>query len=226
MSQSQYILKPSNAGVYQINALNVNSLSINGIPFQTFINELVAGDQFEQGEIDELKQLVQYLNTSGLSSEWIVDNNNKNADLKTLITALQSLTSNIQGNTQYLNAPYNGSGVDPTSYFLNGLQVWNGTSEAGNGFFSYKDGSSPAHQIELKTEADKNIKLGGGNVVIKPKSTGGVNISNDNGNFTFQVGDRTKANFSTLSKTLINGAIDLKGSGTNGISIYDEPYLT
>lgn len=97
-------LKPSNAGVYQINALNVDNLWINGVPFQQYINELVIEDQFEQAEITELKLLVQYLNTSGLNTEWIVDNNNKNQDLKTLITALQAKT---QFTTEQLGAVAN-----------------------------------------------------------------------------------------------------------------------
>jgi hypothetical protein len=78
-------LKPSNAGIYNINALNVNTLFINGVPFQNFIDDLVVGDQFEQGEIDEIRQIIQYLNTSGLSQEWIVSNNNINVTLKTAI---------------------------------------------------------------------------------------------------------------------------------------------
>ena len=88
-------LKPSNAGVYQINALNVNSLFIEGVPFQTFISELVAGDQLEQGEIDEIKQVLLYLNTSGLTTEWVVGNNNINAAIK---TALDTLTGRVDGN--------------------------------------------------------------------------------------------------------------------------------
>lgn len=88
-------LKPSNAGVYQINALNVDNLWINGVPFQQYINQLVIEDQFEQSEITELKLLVQYLNTSGLNTEWIVDNNNKNQDLKTLITAIETKLAQI-----------------------------------------------------------------------------------------------------------------------------------
>jgi hypothetical protein len=86
-------LRPNLAGVYDIPSINVSSqLYVRGKPFEQFINELVFEDQFEQEEITELKLLVQYLNTSGLSSEWIVDNNNKNQDLKTLITALQGKT--------------------------------------------------------------------------------------------------------------------------------------
>ena len=92
---STYLLKPSNAGIYQINALNVNTLFIEGVPFQTFISELVSGDQLEQGEIDEIKQVLLYLNTSGLTTEWVVGNNNINAAIK---TALDTLTGRVDGN--------------------------------------------------------------------------------------------------------------------------------
>ncbi len=89
-------LKPNLSGVYDIPSLNASSqLYIRGKPFEQYINELVFEDQLEQGEIDEIKLLLQYLNTSGLSSEWIVDNNNKNQDLKTAITALQTKLAQI-----------------------------------------------------------------------------------------------------------------------------------
>ena len=89
-------LKPNLSGVYDIPSLNASrQLYIRGKPFEQYINELVFEDQLEQGEIDEIKLLLQYLNTSGLSSEWIVDNNNKNQDLKTAITALQTKLANI-----------------------------------------------------------------------------------------------------------------------------------
>lgn len=81
-------LKPSNAGIYQIPALNVNTLFINGVPFQTFVDQIVIGDQFEQGEIDEIRQVLLYLNTTGLTTEWVVGNNNINATLKTAIDTL------------------------------------------------------------------------------------------------------------------------------------------
>lgn len=89
-------LKPNTAGVYEIPAINASrELYIKGKRFQDYLNELTGADIFEQAEIDELKLLVQYLNTSGLSSEWIVDNQNKNQDLKTLITALENKLANI-----------------------------------------------------------------------------------------------------------------------------------
>ena len=90
------MLRAGGDGVYNIPALNASSqLYIRGKKFEDYINELVFEDQLEQGEIDEIKLLLQYLNTSGLSSEWIVDNNNKNQDLKTAITALQTKLANI-----------------------------------------------------------------------------------------------------------------------------------
>ena len=88
-------LKANLAGITDIQAINTQSLTIKGRPFEAYINELVFEDQLEQGEIDEIKLLLQYLNTSGLSSEWIVDNNNKNQDLKTAITALQTKLAQI-----------------------------------------------------------------------------------------------------------------------------------
>jgi hypothetical protein len=87
--------RPNNAGIYNYDNLNAQNLFIKGKRFEDYITELVFEDQFEAGEIAELQLLLQYLNTSGLSSEWIVDNNNKNQDLKTAITALQTKLANI-----------------------------------------------------------------------------------------------------------------------------------
>lgn len=87
--------RPNNAGIYNFDNLNAQALYIRGKSFDKYLSELTGADIFEQQEIDELKQLVQYLNTSGLSSEWIVDNQNKNQDLKTAITAIQTKLANI-----------------------------------------------------------------------------------------------------------------------------------
>lgn len=87
--------RPNNAGIYNFDNLNAQNLFIKGKPFEQYINELTGVDVFEQQEVEELKLLVQYLNTSGLSSEWIVDNNNKNQDLKTAITSIQTKLAQI-----------------------------------------------------------------------------------------------------------------------------------
>ena len=89
-------LRAGGDGVYNIPALNASGqLYIRGQKFEDYINELMSEDSFEQAEITELKLLLQYLDTTGLSSEWIVDNNTKNQDLKTLITALQTKLAQI-----------------------------------------------------------------------------------------------------------------------------------
>lgn len=87
--------RPNNAGIYNFDNLNAQNLFIKGKRFEDYITELVFEDQLEAEEIAELQLLLQYLNTTGLSSEWIVDNNNKNQDLKTAITALQTKLANI-----------------------------------------------------------------------------------------------------------------------------------
>lgn len=93
---SNIFIRPGNDGITEIPGLNISSvLYIRGKRFEDYINELVVEDQLEQSEIDEIKLLLQYLNTTGLSSEWIVDNNNKNQDLKTLITALETKLAQI-----------------------------------------------------------------------------------------------------------------------------------
>ena len=96
MSSNNISIRPGNDGIVEIPGLNCSSvLYIKGKKFEDYINELVFEDQLEQDEIEEVKLLLQYLNTTGLSSEWIVDNNNKNQDLKTAITALQTKLANI-----------------------------------------------------------------------------------------------------------------------------------
>ena len=95
-------LKPSNAGIYNINALNVNQLWINGVSFAAYLAALNTEDQLDQGQIDEIKQILLHLNTSGLTTEWVVGNNNINADLRTAITALE--TKLVQIDTTALSA--------------------------------------------------------------------------------------------------------------------------
>lgn len=96
MSSNNISIRPGNDGIVDLPGLNVSSvLYIKGKKFEDYITELVLEDQFEQAEITELKLLVQYLDTSGLNSAWLVDNQNKNQDLKTAITALQTKLAQI-----------------------------------------------------------------------------------------------------------------------------------
>ena len=87
--------KANNAGIYNFDNLNAQTLYIKGKRFEDYILELNLEDAFDLQQIQELKDILLYLNTSGLSTEWIVNNDNINADLKTAITALQTKLANI-----------------------------------------------------------------------------------------------------------------------------------
>ena len=96
-------LKANLAGITEIPALNTQSLTIKGKPFEDYITELVIEDQFEQAEITELKQLVQFLDTTGLNTAWLVDNTNKNAELKTAVDNLNDSVGTINTNITNLS---------------------------------------------------------------------------------------------------------------------------
>jgi hypothetical protein len=71
-------LRPNLAGVYDIPSINVSSqLYVRGVPFETYVGQLETEDQFEQAEITELKLLVQYLDTAGLNTAWIIKTKTK-----------------------------------------------------------------------------------------------------------------------------------------------------
>jgi hypothetical protein len=78
-----------------VDVLSVGALYVGGKRFRDIIRSLIAEDTLEQGEIDTLRTLLANLNTDGLTSEWIVNNDNRNAVLKTLITAIETKLAKI-----------------------------------------------------------------------------------------------------------------------------------
>ena len=136
----------------------------------------------------------------------------------------EELIAELQRDTQFLEAPYAGL-VGNTSYFVNGLQMWSGADETGNGMFVYKDGGSAGlNQIRMRVEDDKNILIEGGiTQQLKPKSTGNVSINNTDGNFKFLVGNVNTANYFLNSITEINGSTKLQGQDSNRIEVYTQP---
>lgn len=87
--------RPNNAGIYQFDNLNTQTLFIKGKRFEDYINELVFEDQLEQSEITEIKLLLEYLDTTGLNSAWLVNNGNTNETLRASIVALQTKLAQI-----------------------------------------------------------------------------------------------------------------------------------
>lgn len=168
-------LKPSNAGIYNINALNVNQFWINGIPFQQYVDDLVLGDQFEQNEIDEIRQILLYLNTTGLTTEWVVDNANINAELKTAIIAIQNNITTLQGKTQYITSEMGegaiipgGAAVAPSYVTVNPSSAgteWNQVNLIANSTDSF-----------IKICDDTTIGSGAGRDEIQIKNTSLVRI--------------------------------------------------
>jgi len=68
----------------------VDRLFINGVRFRDVVASLISEDVLEQQEIEDLRAILLYLDTSALTQPWVVDNNNRNATLKTLITAIET----------------------------------------------------------------------------------------------------------------------------------------
>ena len=136
------------------------------------------------------------------------------------IANINSNVSGLNANTQYLRAPYNGQGGS-TSYFTNGLQVWNGANESGNGIFSYVDGATPGSQIQLKVQDSKNVVIKGSTTITAPQN-GLVSVAaNNNTAMTFSVGNSGVNNV----EVSMNGNINLKGDGNSRVSVYTKSQL-
>jgi hypothetical protein len=88
-------MNTNNSGITNVDVLSVGALYIGGKRFRDIIRSLIAEDALEQLEIDTLRTLLTHLKTDGLSSEWIVNNDNRNAVLKTAITAIETKLAKI-----------------------------------------------------------------------------------------------------------------------------------
>ena len=82
----------NNSGVSTFDIIQTNALFLGGKRLIDFIGELQQTTQFEQQEIDEIKQILLYLNTTGLTTEWVVSNTSINALLKSAIDNLNTKT--------------------------------------------------------------------------------------------------------------------------------------
>jgi hypothetical protein len=179
--------RPGNDGIVDVPGLNVSSvLFIKGKKFEDYINELVFEDQLEQGEIDEIKLLLQYLNTSGLSSEWIVDNNNKNQDLKTLITALETKLAKIT--TTSLTQNSNLTDDNRNSVLKTRIDTHDASFNAVNASITILDASMNALTGRVDGNDSSIATLNGKTRYVS--STQGTNNPNTFSTFSVDVSDR------------------------------------
>ena len=84
----------SNLGWTEFDILNANQLYVNGQPFTTYISNLVAEDNLEQVEIDEIKAFLARLDLQITAPNTLtITNDNRNSVLKTrLDTAASDIT--------------------------------------------------------------------------------------------------------------------------------------
>lgn len=170
------MLRAGGDGVYNIPALNASSqLYIRGKKFEDYINELVFGDQFEQNEIDEIRQIIQHLNTNGLTTEWVVDNNNINAELKTAIIAIQNNITTLQGKTQFITSEVGEGAIIPGGAALAPSYVTINPSGAGTDWNQINLIANSTDSF-IKICDDTTIGTGAGRDEIQIKNTSLVRI--------------------------------------------------
>jgi hypothetical protein len=81
----------SNLGWTEFDILNANQLYVSGQPFTTYIANLIANDNLEQAEIDEIKAFLARLNLQVTAPNTLtITNENRNAVLKTAIDLINS----------------------------------------------------------------------------------------------------------------------------------------
>ncbi len=202
------------------------NISGNVAQLQNEINAVEANVAILQGNVVNLQNQINLLDGNIQNDEQRISNLEANVSIlqgnvNTINNQISNINSNVSGlnaNTQYLRAPYNGQGGS-TSYFINGLQVWNGANENGTGIFSYVDGGAPANQISLRAANGKNILLNGGSTNIVPQSGGNVNINGNSNPFNLNIG----AGLTNNTVRVSSGDLEITGNGLSVISMYTQP---
>jgi len=100
-------MNTNNGGITNIDVLSVGALYVGGKRFRDIIKSLISDDVLEQQEIDDIRNLLNYLNTTALNQPWIINNDNRNAVLKTAIdlinTRLQYLDTTALSQSWVIN---------------------------------------------------------------------------------------------------------------------------
>ena len=86
-------MNTNNGGVTNIDVLSVGALYINGRRFRDVVTELVGNITLNAEQIAIIQTFLNRIEISGLTGNWVVDDSNRNAVLKTLIDALNTKTT-------------------------------------------------------------------------------------------------------------------------------------
>jgi hypothetical protein len=88
----------SNLGWTEFDILNANQLYVNGQPFTAYISNLIAEDNLEQAEIDEIKAFLARLDLQITAPNTLtITNDNRNSVLKTAIDLLNTRLQYFDG---------------------------------------------------------------------------------------------------------------------------------
>jgi len=168
-------LKPSNAGIYQINALNANQLWINGVPVTDFVNNLIESGQLTQEEIDELKTISARIDVSGLTGSWVVTDANKNAALKTL---LDSTVSTVSDHTTTIASHTTTLALHTTTLDNQAIALAAATSTAGGAAAGVAANTTTiaAHTTQLAAQ-DAAIAAANGNIATNTSAIAAAGVS-------------------------------------------------
>lgn len=168
-------LKPSNAGIYQINALNVDQFWINGVPLTQFVNNLIGSGLLTQEEIDELKTISARIDVSGLTGSWVVTDANKNAALKTL---LDSTVTTVSNNTTTIAGHTTTIALHTTTLDAQAIALAAATSTAGGAAAGVAANTTTiaAHTTQLAAQ-DAAIAAANGNIATNTTAIAAAGVS-------------------------------------------------
>lgn len=196
-------LKTNLAGLYDIPTANIsNQLFIRGKRFEDYLNELTGVDIFEQSEIAELKAIVQRIDISALTGQWILDDTNRNAVLKTRLDNMDASFNIVDGRTKYITSVQGdgpiipGTGALAPSYTTINPSVagieWNSVNLIANSSNSY-----------IKIHNDSSVATTAGHNEIQIYNSNKVGV--------------------TGGEVLVDGTLTTFGSGTHNLNF---PTLT
>lgn len=94
----------TNALISRFNIIDCEAIYVGGKRLKDLLAELAAEDALEQQEIDELRNLLTYLDTTALTVPWIINNTNINSVLRTDINNNSSSITTLNTKTQYLTS--------------------------------------------------------------------------------------------------------------------------
>jgi hypothetical protein len=224
----------SNLGWTEFDILNANQLYVNGQPFTTYISNLIAEDNLEQVEIDEIKAFLARLDLQITAPNTLtITNDNRNSVLKTAIDLLNTKLANITTTSLTQNSNFTDDnrnsvlktridGHDTSIANLSGRIDGNdgsiGTLNGKTQYITATVGDNNAnpktfsqHSVIVSNSAHKRRIL----LSTYPSLVGSFNLNLTSDETVGQVGDDTWAENNRINMTNQNGNIEIEAKKTH-----------